>query len=285
VPSVSPDHLPPLDPADSSHFDALAGALGRYRSVVVAFSGGADSALLGFAATAVLGREAVLCATASSPSLAPEDLAETRAIAHEWGLRHAVVETDEVERPEYQVNDLNRCFFCKSALMDVLGPLAGSLDATVALGVNLDDLGEHRPGQQAARDAGAVFPLLEAGLSKQDVRSLSRALGLRTWDKPANACLASRIPQGTPVTVRLLDQVARAESVLRRLGFAQVRVRHHGEIARLELDPSEFERAIAARATIVEALRATGYRYVALDLDGFSSGNLVRGAIERANES
>lgn len=285
MPSGSTDRLTLRDPAHATQLDGLATVLAQYPSLVVAFSGGADSALLAYAATAVLGRDAVLCATAASPSLAPEDLAETRALAREWGLRYTVVETDEVDRAEYRVNDLNRCFFCKSALMDVLAPLAISLDATVALGVNLDDLGEHRPGQQAARDGGAVFPLLDAGLSKPDVRALSRALGLRTWDKPANACLASRVPQGTPVTIRLLDQVARAESVLRGLGFSQVRVRHHGEIARLELDPSEFLDAVAARATIVEALRATGYRYVTLDLDGFSSGNLVRKAIERQNDT
>jgi len=268
----------------AERFERLAGVLTSYRELVVAFSGGADSALLAFVATTVLGRGAVLCATAVSASLAPEDLAETKALALEWNLRHAVVETSELGNPEYRINDLNRCFHCKTALMEVLIPISAVTNATIALGVNRDDLGEHRPGQEAAIAAGAVFPLLEAGLSKDEVRSLSRALGLRTSDKPANACLSSRIPQGTPVTTRLLDQISRAESALRNLGFSQIRVRHHGDIARIELDPSELLHAVNERSAIVEALRSVGYRYVTLDLDGFRSGNLVQVALERTAE-
>jgi len=254
-------------------------AVRRHGRLVVAFSGGADSALLAHVATVVLGRDAVLCATAVSPSLAPEDRDETRALADDWGLRYLAVETHELENPAYQANGLDRCFYCKAELMTVLGPVAAAEAASVALGVNLDDLGDYRPGQAAAREAGAVFPLVEAALQKSEVRELSRELGLRTWDKPANACLSSRIPQGTPVTVGLLGQVARAESALRRLGFAQLRVRHYGDLARIELAEEELPLAIASREEIVSALKATGYRYVTVDLEGFRSGNLVRTAL------
>ncbi len=273
-----PAHLPGAPGEDLARLTSL---LARYGHLVVAFSGGADSALLAYVATATLGAERVQCATAHSPSLAPEDLADTVALAQEWSLTHRIVATDELDNPAYRANDLDRCRYCKTALMEVLAPLARLGGGVVALGVNRDDLGEHRPGQAAARDAGAVFPLLDAGLGKDDVRALSRALGLRTWDKPANACLSSRIPQGTAVSIQLLDTVGRAESVLRSLGYAQVRVRHHGEIARLELDPDELARAVDEREEIVDALRALGYRYVTLDLQGFRSGNLVAAAIER----
>ena len=281
--SVSTERIAGLTGEDAQRFSRLADELARHRSLVVAFSGGADSALLAWAATSVLGRDRVVCATAASPSLAPEDLLETEVLASEWGLQHTVVATGELENPAYRANDLDRCFHCKTALMDVLVPLSAATSGVIALGVNLDDIGEHRPGQRAARAAGAVFPLLDAALSKADVRTLSRALALRTWDKPANACLSSRIPQGTPVTVALLDQVGRAESALRRLGFSQIRVRHHGDIARLELDPAELARAVEEREAITDAIRGVGYRYVTLDLAGFSSGNLVRVALDRAD--
>jgi pyridinium-3,5-biscarboxylic acid mononucleotide sulfurtransferase len=220
---------------DALAYARLRDELGKYERLVVAFSGGADSALLAYAATATLGTEQVLCATAISPSLAEDDRRETEVLASEWGLRYHPVKTDELENPDYQANGLDRCYFCKSALMDALGPIAVTEDAAVALGVNVDDLGDYRPGQAAAREAGAVFPLLEAGLTKDAVRSLSRALGLRTWDKPANACLSSRIPQGTPVTIGLLSKVDRAEQRLRQLGFRELRVRHYGDTCRIEL--------------------------------------------------
>jgi uncharacterized protein len=273
-----------LGEEDATRLERLSRTICSYEQIVVAFSGGADSALLAYAATALLGRDAVLCATADSPSLAPEDLSETALLAAEWGLRHTVIRTGELDDPAYRQNDLNRCFHCKTALMDVLVPISRTTESTIALGVNLDDLGEHRPGQQAALDAGGVFPLLDARLSKNDVRSLSKALGLRTWDKPSNACLSSRIPQGTPVSLGLLNQVSQAESALRRLGFTQIRVRHHGDIARIELDASELARAVNERSTIVTALRATGYRYVTLDLAGFLSGNLVQVALAQTED-
>jgi uncharacterized protein len=255
--------------------------LGR---VVVAFSGGADSAFLARMATDTLGPDRVLCATAVSPSLAPEERADCEALAAEWALRWTSVETDELANPDYSANDGTRCYHCKAELMAVLGPIAAAEGAVVALGVNLDDLGDHRPGQQAAHEGGAVFPLVEAGFTKANVRAASKLLGLRTWDKPAAACLASRVPYGTPVTLGVLDSVAGAESALRRLGFGQLRVRHYGDLARIELDGDELPRAVECREAIVAAVREAGYAYVTLDLEGFRSGNLNR-SLEAASRA
>jgi uncharacterized protein len=253
---------------------ALRRTLGEYDRVVAAFSGGADSAFLAWVASDTLGPERVVAATAVSPSLAPQELADCRALAEEWGLQWRPVETKELDRPEYVANGGDRCFYCKAELLDVLAPLAASLGATVVLGVNVDDLGDHRPGQAAAAERGARFPLVDCGFTKADVRSASRELGLRTWDKPAGACLASRLPYGTPVTVGRLEAVAVAEEGLRRLGFGQLRVRHYGDLARVELPLPDLEAALARRGEVVAAVRAAGYRYVTLDLDGFRSGNL-----------
>jgi uncharacterized protein len=246
-------------------------ALGK---VVVAFSGGTDSAFLAKVATDELGRENVLCVTAVSPSLAPEELSDLRALASEWSLRHEEVVTDELADPRYRANDGTRCAHCKSALLDAVSPIAAIATATVVLGVNVDDLGDHRPGQQVAAERGAVFPLVQAGFTKNEVRQASKQLGLRTWDKPAAACLASRIPYGTPVTAPTLRAVAVAESGLRALGFREMRVRHYGELARIELGVDELAEAVRLRGEVVAAVRAAGYRYVTLDLEGFRSGNL-----------
>ena len=258
----------------SSELDALRRVLGSYERVVVAFSGGADSSLVARVATDVLGRDRVLCVSAVSASLSPEERADCAALATEWGLRWCEVETEEMDDPAYVANGTDRCYRCKSALMDALGPLAEAEEATVVLGVNADDLDDHRPGQEAARHGGARFPLVDAGLSKDAVRAVSRALGLRTWDKPAAPCLASRVPYGTPVTLSTLGAVARAESGLRALGFRDVRVRHYGDLARVELAEPDLTRAVAERGAVVDAVRAAGYRYVTLDLDGLRSGNL-----------
>ncbi len=253
--------------------DALHVELRRLGRVVVAFSGGADSAFLAAVAHQVLADDAH-AVTAVSPSLAGDEEADCRALAAEWGLRWTPVVTREMERAAYRINDTDRCYHCKAELMDVVAPIAAASGATVVLGVNLDDLGEYRPGQLAADQRGATFPLVTAGFTKADVRAASHVLGLRTWDKPAAACLASRVPYGTEVTVALLSQVDRAEAALKRLGFAELRVRHYGDTARIEVPLDRLQRVVASRADVVAATKAAGYTYVTLDLEGFRSGNL-----------
>lgn len=253
--------------------DLLRARLRELAPLVVAFSGGADSAFLAWVAHDALGADAH-AVTAVSPSLAPEEEADCRSLAAEWGLRWTPVVTDELASPAYAINDGQRCYWCKAELMDALVPIAADEGATVVLGVNVDDLGDHRPGQQAAAERGAAFPLVDTGFTKADVRAWSSRLALRTWDKPAAACLASRVPYGTPVTLGVLDAVGRAESALRRLGFRQLRVRHYGNLARLEIAEEEMGRAFEHRDGVVRAVRDAGYTYVTLDLEGFRSGNL-----------
>ncbi|MGE3621933.1 MAG: ATP-dependent sacrificial sulfur transferase LarE [Acidimicrobiia bacterium] len=252
---------------------ALADRLSDLGPVVVAFSGGADSALVARVAHDTLGSRA-LAVTAVSPSLAAAERADAAALAREWGLRWQEVDTVELDDPAYARNDGDRCFHCKSALMDALVPIARQEGATVVLGVNVDDLGDHRPGQDAARQRGAVFPLVDAGFTKADVRALSRRLGLRTADKPAAPCLASRLPYGTPVTLGRLARVEAAEAALRALGLAELRVRHHGDVARIEVPVEQIGRVVERRDEVVEAVVAAGYRWAALDLAGLRSGGL-----------
>ncbi len=271
------------------HLQQLRDQLAALGPVVVAFSGGADSAFLAFAAHQVLGSCGAMAVTAVSASLAPTELEDCRALAAEWGLNYREVETSETAKPAYIANGGDRCWHCKDELMRCVAPVAaafsqaspkagsrpdGSPHARVLLGVNLDDLGEYRPGQAAAQAAGAVFPLVEAGFTKTMVREASRLLGLRTWDKPAAACLASRVPYGTPVSLGTLSAVAKAEAGLRSLGFRSLRVRHYVDTARVELPLSDLGRALDEREDLVRAVRAAGYRYVTLDLEGLRSGNL-----------
>jgi uncharacterized protein len=242
--------------------------------VVVAFSGGADSAFLARVAHDTLGPDRVHCVTAVSPSLAAAERDDCAGLAAEWGLRWTEVETDEMANAAYRRNDGDRCFWCKDALMDAVGPIADAEGATVVLGVNVDDLGDHRPGQRAAAERGARFPLVDAGYTKAMIRHRSEALGLRTWDKPAAACLASRLPYGTPVTLGVLREVEQAEASLAALGFRALRVRHYRDLARIEVPLDDLPEVVARRVEVVAAVRAAGYRYVTLDLEGLRSGNL-----------
>jgi uncharacterized protein len=248
--------------------------LSGFERVVVAFSGGVDSSVLAHTALSVLGSERVLAVTAASASLATGELEHCRDLATEWGLPWRSVRTDELSDPRYLANDGDRCAWCKTALMDQLEPIAAATGATVVLGVNLDDLGDHRPGQRAAADRGARFPMVEAELTKHDVRVVARDGGLSVWDRPAMPCLSSRIPYGTPVTVDLLSRLDRAELAVRSLGFGDVRVRHHGDTARIEVPAADVVAAAERADELVAAIGALGYRYVTLDLAGLRSGNL-----------
>ena len=254
--------------------DRLRQSLRDLGRVVVAFSGGADSAFLARVAHDTLGADRVHVVTAVSPSLAGDDRDDAAALADEWGLRWSEVATHEMANAAYRVNDPDRCGRCKDALMDVLVPIAESEAATVVLGVNVDDLADHRPGQTVAADRGASFPMVEAGLTKADVRQHSREMGLRTADKPAAACLASRVPYGTEVTVAVLTSVDRAEAALRRLGFDDLRVRHIDDTARIEVPLDRLADVVERRAEVVAAVAGAGYTYVTLDLEGLRSGNL-----------
>jgi len=241
-------------------------------SVVVAFSGGADSAFLAWVAHDTLGIAGALAVTAVSPSLPAAERDECGVLAARWGMAWQEVETTELDNPDYARNDGDRCYWCKDALMAAAGPVAETRGATVVLGVNLDDLDDHRPGQRAATERGAAFPLVDAGFTKADVRAWSKELGLETWDKPAAACLASRLPYGTAVTLGRLSMVERAEAGLRALGFTELRVRHHGEVARIEVPELDLDAVIAKREAVLAAVEEAGYRWVTLDLAGLRSG-------------
>lgn len=261
-----------------SKLDALRTTLAGYGQVVVAFSGGVDSAFLLKVAADVLG-ERCHAVTAVSQTMARSEVADAVALAKELGLggRHRVVESHELEVPGFADNPTHRCALCKTELMDVATPIAESLGgAPIALGTNLDDLGDVRPGIAAAKDKGAVMPLVAAEMSKAEVRTLSKELGLRTWDKPQLACLSSRFPYGTKITPDRLRRVDDFEDGLRALGFRQLRVRFHDTIARLEIDADELPRVVApgVREAIVALGKRLGFSYVALDLAGFRSGSL-----------
>lgn len=243
------------------------------KRVIVAFSGGVDSALVLKVAYDTLGKN-VLAITAVSPSLPQSELRAAQAVAECIGARHRLFDTHELDDENYAANGFDRCYFCKTTLYDALEQVAAAEGIAVILnGTNVDDLGDVRPGLKAAAERGIRSPLKEAELGKQDVRNLARHLGLPIWDKPAMACLSSRIPYGTPVTLGALSQIEAAEVVLQQLGFAQLRVRHHHNLARIELPPGDLPRALDLRESIVKRFKAIGYTFVSLDLAGFRSGS------------
>jgi uncharacterized protein len=256
--------------------DSLQAHLRSLGRVLVAYSGGVDSAYLAWVAHRALGSN-MLAIIADSPSLARTQLADAIAFAEELTIPLEVVATSELDRPEYVRNDAQRCFFCKDELFTLMEELrvARGFDA-IAYGVNLDDQGDFRPGQKAAISHAVVAPLLDAGLTKEEIRSLARSAGLRVWDKPASACLSSRIEYGRPVTREALDVVEKGEDALRALGFRQVRVRHHGEIVRIEIAREELERALvpAMAAEFTRIFKGLGFKFVTLDLEGFRSGSM-----------
>jgi uncharacterized protein len=245
-------------------------------STIVAFSGGADSAYLAWAAHRTLGGRA-LAVTADSPSMPRRHLRDAQEFARGFGIAHEVIATAEFDKPEYVRNEPDRCFHCKDELFTRLDALAAERRiASVCYGINADDTRDFRPGHRAAARHQVRSPLLDVGLSKGEIRDLSRAAGLPTWDRPASACLSSRIPHGTPVTVENLAMVERSEEALRELGFRQARVRHHGAVARVEIAAEEMSRALdmAMASEIARCLKAAGFTYVTLDLEGYRQGSL-----------
>jgi len=243
-------------------------------SVIVAYSGGVDSTFLALVAHRALGERA-LAVTASSPLYPAHEVQQAREIAQKFGFRHRVIETHEMEDQTFTANPVNRCYFCKKELFQQLLEIARQEGlAFVADGTHAGDAYDFRPGREAARELGVRSPLLEAGLTKDDIRRASRGLGLPTWDKPPLACLASRLPYGTPITADTVSRLAQAEAYLLSLGLRQVRVRHHGEIARLEVDPADMPRLLENREEVSSHLRSLGYTYVALDLQGYRSGSM-----------
>lgn len=265
-----------LPPSPEEKEDLLLSRLGEIPSLIVALSGGADSAYLAWAAHRALGGRA-LSVTALSPSFSSYDKQMVQQFVNKVRVRHEFIETQEMENPAYRANQPNRCYFCKDELFSVLDHVAQSRGfAAVAYGVNADDTLDFRPGQRAATEHKVLAPLLDLGLAKSEIRMLSRRAGLPTWDRPASACLASRVPYGTEVTPERLALIERGEAALRELGFRQFRVRIHDNLARVEISPEEMTRALLPEtaAAIADRLKSAGFAYVALDLQGYRQGSL-----------
>jgi uncharacterized protein len=269
-----------LTPDLDSKYQRLKADIARYGSVIVAFSGGVDSSLVAYVAAETLGEKA-LAVTSGSKSLKRSDLSLAIELADKWGMQHEVIVTDELTKPDYRANPVDRCFHCKTSLYEALDAIAAERGyAKVLNGTNCDDLGDHRPGLVAAAEHNVGSPLVDTGFAKSDIRALAEHLGLDNAAKPQAACLSSRFPYGSHITEERLEQVERAENVLAELGFTQYRVRHHEDVARLELIAEEMPRALELAQTLEARIKACGYRYVALNLSGFQSGSLNQGVIK-----
>jgi uncharacterized protein len=265
-----------LDRHDPTRLGKARGIVRDLGSVLVAYSGGVDSSLLLKLALDELGDRAV-AALASSPAYPESEQEEARSLARSLGVRLVEVSTNEVELEAYQRNNPDRCFHCKEELFDTLEPVQHELGLEhLAYGATADDADDHRPGHGSAVRRGVRFPLLEAGMGKSEIRAAARTLSLPNWNKPSFACLSSRIPHGTQVTVSALRQIEAAESALKGAGFTQVRVRHHGDVARIEVEPQEIPRLVAQRDRLVRLVREAGYKFVSVDLEGYATGSLNR---------
>ena len=264
-------------------YQALLQIMRGYDSAIVAFSGGIDSSLVAYVAGQVLGDKA-LAVTSGSASLKRTDLALSKRLSDDWGIAHQTIVTDELTKADYRANPTNRCFHCKTSLYTELDGIARTRGYTHILnGTNLDDLGDHRPGLIAADNHAVKSPLVAAGFHKADIRALAKHLSLENADKPQAACLSSRFPYGSAINQELLAQVEAAENVLAEYGFSQFRVRHHGEVARLEILREEFELAVQHHEALQREIQALGYRFVAMDLGGFRSGSLNEGLSSSGN--
>ncbi len=265
-----------LDRHDATRLEKARVIVRGMSSALIAYSGGVDSSLLLKLALDELGDRAV-AVLASSPAYPESEQQEARELAQQLGARLVEVSTAEVELDAYRRNNPDRCFHCKEELFETLEPVRRDLGLDhIAYGATADDAGDHRPGHGSAVRRGIRFPLLEAGMGKAEIRAAARGLGLRNWNKPSFACLSSRIPHGTEVTVEALRQIEAAEAAIKALGFRQVRVRHHGDVARIEVEPEEIARLVSERESVVAALQAAGYRFVSLDLEGYATGSLNR---------
>jgi uncharacterized protein len=267
--------IEPLDPSTIKKFEKLKKDLAGLRGAVVAFSGGVDSTFLLAVAREILG-EHVLAVTATSETYPERELFAARSLARQMDARHLEVISEELDIPEFQHNPRNRCYYCKKELFAKLRSIADQQGLTHVLdGTNVDDLGDHRPGRQAAAELGVISPLEQAGLTKHEIRQLSHQLGLPTWDKPAYACLSSRFPYGTAITPERVRQVGQAEESLRTLGFRILRVRYHGDIARLELGPEELRNAVGPlREQVIQIIKQAGFTFVSVDLEGYRTGSM-----------
>ena len=272
-----------MTPELEQKYQALLQIMRGYDSAIVAFSGGIDSSLVAYVAGQVLGDKA-LAVTSGSASLKRTDLALSKRLSDDWGIAHQIIVTDELTKADYRANPTNRCFHCKTSLYTELDGIARARGYTHILnGTNLEDLGDHRPGLIAADNHAVKSPLVAAGFHKADIRALAKHLGLENADKPQAACLSSRFPYGTAINQELLAQVEAAENVLAEYGFSQFRVRHHGEVARLEILREEFELAVQHHEALQREIQALGYRFVAMDLGGFRSGSLNEGLSSSGN--